>query len=119
MTDRPDIEGGELISVRAMDGGRGLRLRLRDRNGRPRTITLPSDWLGAMLAALPWPSEGDEVHAVASWSIDRGNGEDLLLTLRTPRGQAMTFALKPWQVAGMATIATYGGAAPVPRKSLH
>jgi hypothetical protein len=33
------------------------------------------------------------------------NGQHLVLTLRTP---AASFAMKPWQVQGMATIATYG-----------
>jgi hypothetical protein len=36
------------------------------------------------------------------------NGQDLVLTLRTPEGQSVSFAMKPWQVEGMATIATYG-----------
>jgi hypothetical protein len=47
--------------------------------------------------------------------MDRvGNGQDLVLTLRTPEGQAVSFAMKPWQVEGMATIATYGNAARSP-----
>jgi hypothetical protein len=47
------------------------------------------------------------------------NGQDLLLTLRTPEGVAMSFTLKPWQVEGMATIATYASAQRSQPKTLH
>ena len=36
------------------------------------------------------------------------NGQELILTLRTPEGLAFVRALKSWQIEGMATIATYG-----------
>ncbi|MGD0109823.1 MAG: hypothetical protein ABSC06_38240 [Rhodopila sp.] len=52
--------------------------------------------------------------------MDRiGNGQDLVLTLRTPEGQAVSFAMKPWQVEGMATIATYGNSGRRSEKTLH
>ena len=119
MTDAPDVDAVELISVRVPSGARSLRLKIRDRNGQPMTVSLPSDWLAAMLAALPWSLGGDEAHELASWSIDRTTGEDLLLTLRTAEGQAVSVAMKSWQIAGMATIATYGNAAPVPKQRMH
>ena len=119
MTDAPDIDATELVSVRAEPNGRRLRLKLRDGTGRITTIALPSNWLDAIVRSLPWPPSGNEAHTLASWSIDRTNGEDLLLTLRTAEGQAVSFAMKPWQIAGMATIATYGNADPRPKTMLH
>jgi hypothetical protein len=47
------------------------------------------------------------------------NGQDLLLTLRTPEGLAISFTLKLWQIEGMATIATYGGTNRVQPKTMH
>jgi hypothetical protein len=47
------------------------------------------------------------------------NGQDLVLTLHTPEGLAISFALKPWRVEGMATIATYGGSHRAQPKSLR
>jgi hypothetical protein len=48
-----------------------------------------------------------------------GNGQDLILTLRTPEGQAVSFAMKPWQIEGMATIATYGNASGTSAGPVH
>jgi hypothetical protein len=47
------------------------------------------------------------------------NGQELVLTLRTPQGQVVSFAIKPWQVEGMATIATYGNTAGIAERTLH
>ena len=102
------IEATELISVLASPDGTRLRLRVRDQDGRTVSFTLPACWLNGMLNALPRSSNTDRIHPLDSWSMDR-SGQDLVLTLRTPDGQAVSFAMKPWQVEGMATIATYGG----------
>ena len=119
MTDAADVDAVELISVRASQGARSLRLKIRDRNGKAMTMSLPADWLGAMLATQPWSFGGDAVHQLASWSIDRTAGEDLVLTLRTAEGLAVSFAMKPWQISGMATIATYGNTAALRKEPLH
>jgi hypothetical protein len=110
------IDAMELIGVRLSSDGKRLRLRMRDQNGQTVSLSLPACWLNAMLTALPGSHGPDKVHALDSWSMERlGNGQDLVLTLRTPEGQAIAFAMKPWQVEGMATIATYGNAAPLDR----
>ena len=109
MTDSHNIDAAELISVRARQDGRGLHLRFRDRAGRTFTVALPSGWLNEMLTALPCPLRGGEAVPLASWSVERGGGDALILTLRSPEGQVFTFAVQTWQIAGMATIATYGG----------
>lgn len=109
MAPGDEIDAVELLNVRQSADGRGLRLRVRDRTGRQSVVTLPMQWLNTMLGVVPQPPLGSEVQPVESWTIDR-TAKDLLLTLRTPDGQALTFAVKPWQVEGMATIATYGRA---------
>jgi hypothetical protein len=103
------IEATELTDLRVSADGKHLRLRVRDQNGQSVSLSLPVCWLNSLLNALPHPGLTGTVHPLDSWSIDRvSNGEQLVLTLRTPEGQAVSFAMKPWQVEGMATIATYG-----------
>jgi hypothetical protein len=114
------IEAIELIGLHLSSDGTCLRLRIRDRNGQVVTFSLPACWLNAMLGALPQSSSPNTVHPLDSWSMDRsGNGQDLVLTLRTPEGQSVSFAIKPWQVEGMATIATYGRSARMPPPTVH
>ena len=80
-----------------------------NQSGQTVSFSFPACWLNTMLNAVPDRPRPDTVHPLDSWSMDRvGNGQDLVLTLRTPEGQAVSFAMKPWQVEGMATIATYG-----------
>ena len=43
----------------------------------------------------------------------------MILTLRTPEGMAISFTVKPWQVQGMATIATYSGVPGMEPKLRH
>jgi hypothetical protein len=47
------------------------------------------------------------------------NGRDMILTLRTPEGMAISFTVKPWQVQGMATVATYGSTREPANRSIH
>ncbi|WP_428490483.1 hypothetical protein [Rhodopila sp.] len=112
------IEATELISVLASPDGTRLRLRIRDQDGRTVSFTLPACWLSSMLNALPRSSGADRVHPLDSWNMDR-SGQDLVLTLRTADGQEVSFAMKPWQVEGMATIATYGGSGRTLGTTIH
>jgi hypothetical protein len=120
MTDPSDIEAMELDSVHVSMDGRRLRLRVRDQSGRTVRLTLPASWLNSLLNALPRSDGGGVVHPLDSWSLDRTpNGQDLVLTLQTPEGKAVSFAMKRWQVEGMATIATYGSAAGNTQQTVH
>jgi hypothetical protein len=120
MTDPRDIDAAELDSVAVSADGRRVRLRVRDRTGRTVSFSLPANWLNSVLKALPRSSNSGVVHRVDSWSLDRTpNGPDLVLTLRTPEGHAASFALKSWQVEGMATIATYGAAVGTAQRTVH
>jgi hypothetical protein len=114
------IDAMELIGVRVSSDGKRLRLRVRDQNGQTVSFSLPTGWLNAMLTALPQSFATGTVLPLDSWSMDRiGNGQDLVLTLRTPQGQAVSFAMKPWQVEGMATIATYGNSERTSGTTMH
>jgi hypothetical protein len=120
MSDPRDIEAMELDGVHVTLDGSRLRLRVRDQSGRTVRFTLPANWLNSILKALP-QSDGDGVvHPLDSWSLDRTpNGQDLVLTLQTPEGKAVSFAIKRWHVEGMATIATYGSAAGKSQQTIH
>ncbi len=114
------IEASELIGVRMSPDGKRLRLRVRDQTGQAVSFSLPTCWLNTLLNALPQSTSPSTVHPLDSWSMDRvGNGQQLVLTLRTPEGQAVSFAMKSWQVEGMATIATYGSSVQAPETTVH
>ena len=120
MTGSRDIDALELDSVHASPDGQQLRLRVRDQTGRLVRFSLPARWLNSILNALPRTADTEVVHPLDSWSIDRmPDDSDLVLTLRTPEGQAVSFAIKPWQVEGMATVATYGSSAGAPKRVVH
>jgi hypothetical protein len=113
-------EATELIGVQTTSDGTHLKLRIRNEVGQIITLTLPASWLNTMLNALPPSSRIDAVHTLDSWSMARvGDGPDLVLTLRTPEGQAVSFAVKPWHVEGMATIATYGASGRTSNITIH
>jgi hypothetical protein len=114
------IDATDLITVRLSPDGKRLRLRIRDQSGQRVSVSLPACWLNALLSAVPPLGGGEAVHPLDSWSMDHvGIGEDLVLTLRTPEGQAISFLMKSWQVEGMATIATYGRPAETPDGTIH
>jgi hypothetical protein len=49
------------------------------------------------------------VHRVHSWRLEASaSPPGLTLTLQTPEGRVAAFSVTPGQVAGMATLATYG-----------
>jgi hypothetical protein len=119
-SDPLELIATELISLRLSPDRKSLRLRLRDQAGRIVELSLPGSWLNSMRNAMPLQVESGTVHPLDSWSMDRaGNGQDLVLTLRTPEGIAFSFTTKPWQLEGMATIATYGNASPSAVKTVH
>jgi hypothetical protein len=111
------IDATKLLGLRLSADRQCLRLRVRDKNGQALSLSLPVCWLNLMLNALPRTTGDNTIHALDSWSMDRlNNGQDLVLTLRTPEGESISFAMKPWQVEGMATIATYSSSA---RTTVH
>jgi len=115
------IDAADLIGVRLSADGKRLRLQVRDQSGQTISVSLPACWLNALLSTVPQLSAtAGTVHPLESWSMEPvGSGEDLVLTLRTPEAQAISFLLKPWQVKGMATIATYGGSGRASDETIH
>jgi len=120
LTDRIKIDATELLSARMSADRLRVLLTLRDEAGQNVTISLPAGCINTVLTALPRSPDTGPLHALDTWSMEPvGNGHDLVLTLRTPEGMAISFSAKPWQLEGMATIATYGRRTRVPDKSVH
>ena len=120
MTDRVRIDAAELLDVRLSSDRTRLVLRLRDQTGQSISLSLPMACLNAVMTAVPQQVETGTVHALDTWTMGPGeNGQDLVLTLRTPQGLAISFTTKPFQVEAMATIATYGRALPATAKTIH
>jgi hypothetical protein len=120
VTDTVKIDASQLAEVRLSADATRVTLTLLDDTKQKIQLSLPVDCLNAVVSAVPRRAEPEAVHRLDSWSMGVAeNGRDLLLTLRTPEGAAISFALKPWQVEAMATIATYGNAQRLPPKLLH
>ena len=87
------IDATELISVQLSTDRTCVRLRLRDRTGQTVSLSLPVSWMNTMLSTLPRQIESGIVHPLDSWSMDRTeNSQDVILTLRTAEGLAISFA---------------------------
>jgi hypothetical protein len=120
LTERVRIDAIELLDVRLSADRTRLVLRLRDQTGQSVSLSLPTACLNTVLTAIPQQVENGTVHSLDTWTMGPGeNGQDLVLTLRTPQGLAISFIAKPFQVEAMATIATYGRAHPTTAKSIH
>ena len=116
------VDAAELDWVEVTDDGRRLCLRLRDPAGRAVSVSLPVDRVNAVLTAVPRSStellagSAGQVFALDSWSLAHGQ-DGLVLTLHLADGAQITFAMKPWQLAAMASLA---GQAPArDRTRLH
>jgi hypothetical protein len=120
VTDKVKIDAQQVTEVRLSEDATRVTMTLLDATGNKVLLALPADCLNAVLSVVPRRAAPDVVHRLDSWSMGVAeNGQDLVLTLRTPEGTATSFTLKPWQVEGMATIATYGSAQRSPPKMLH
>ena len=120
MTEHSRIDATELDGVRLSPDGTRLILLVRDAAGQKVSLSVPVTCLNTMLRAMPQPAPMGARHALDAWSMAPAeNGRDMVLTLRTPEGLAVSFTIKPWQVQGMATVATFGVPQDVPPKSIH
>jgi hypothetical protein len=119
MTDRSRIDA-ELDGARLSPDGSRLILLLRDTAGQKVSLSLPTNCLNTVLTAAPQPAAPGTVHAVETWNMVPGEkGQDTILTLCTPEGMAVSFTLKPWQIQGMATVATFGSMRETSNRSIH
>jgi hypothetical protein len=121
MTDRSGrIDAAELSSAQLSPDGSRLILLMRDAAGRNVSLSLPADCLNTIRMAMPQRVETDATYALDSWSVvPAENGRDMILILCTPQGLAVSFAVKPWQVEGMATVAAHAHPRELPRRSVH
>ena len=109
-TSHVRIDAAELSRVDVSDDGTRLCLRLRDQAGKAASVSLPADCLNAVLTALPrgvleeaCGGQGP-VHRLDGWSLRQAE-HGLLLTLSLSDGASITFAVKPWQIAAIASLA--------------
>jgi hypothetical protein len=120
MTSKTAIEAVDLVGVRLSDDGWFVRAYFADKEGQTVSLTLPTECLSMLASVVPNRLDPDTVHVLHAWSMDHtANGEDLVLTLRTPDARTVSFLTKPWQVKGMATIATWSEANPAVLKPVH
>jgi hypothetical protein len=120
VTERVRIDAIELLDARVSDDRTRVILRLRDLAGQSISLSLPTACLNTVLTAVPQRVETGVVHPLDTWTMDPdANGQDLVLTLRTPQGMAISFTAKASQVEAMATIATYGRPHPPTARSIH
>jgi hypothetical protein len=115
----PDIDAVELISVGPTEDGSRLKLRVRARDGGVQSLAMPAKWLNDLVNAAPHPVLDGSARPLASWSMQAAVDGDLLLTLRTPEGEAFIFAVKPWQVQGIGTLAAHGHFDIMKKDALH
>jgi hypothetical protein len=120
LAEKVKVDADQMTEVRLSADGARVVMDMLDAQGQKVSLSLPTNCLNAMLSVLPRHAKPDSAHKLDSWNMGVAeNGQDLLLTLRTPEGLAISFTLKPWQVEGMATIATYGSAQRSQPKILH
>ena len=119
LTERVRIDATELIQAKLSPDSKRLQLTLRDQDGQSVSLSLPLACLNTVLTAMPRQAPAETVHRVDSWTMDQAPaGNDIVLTLRTPEGLAISFNTKRWQIEGMVTIATFG-MRPTSTKRLH
>jgi hypothetical protein len=120
MNDRTRIDATELDGVRLSSDGSRLILLLRDTAGQKVSLSLPVTCLNTVLTAMPRSAAMGARHSLDAWTMAPAeNGRDMILTLRTPEGLAVSFTIKPWQVQGMATVATFGQSGETPPRTVH
>ena len=109
---RTRIDAAAFIGAEMAVDGATLKFTLADRDGRTVVLVLPMACLGELLASLPAQAEvpAGAVREVRAWSLDGPPTAQsrLTLTLQTPEGQLLALRVTPGQIAGMATLATYG-----------
>jgi hypothetical protein len=121
MTDRRSrIDAAELSGAQLSSDGSRLILLMRDAAGQNVSLSLPADCLNTILTATPRQVEADAAYSLDTWSMAPAeNGRDMILTLCTPQGLAVSFVVKPWQVQGMATVAAHARPREAPPRSVH
>lgn len=122
-----DVIGEGLTSWSVSPCGRRVQLGFEDVRGRRCRLDLPFEAVSALLIAIPrilraaLRAKGDRsarvVQPLATWSVERAAGTgNLILTLATPTGFDVAFAVAPDQLEAMSEAAS---ATEVPRRVLN
>lgn len=110
-----EIVGRSLTTCQVDPSGESFRLNLESEDGTAASVVLPADCLRSLLMTLPALIERmlkaryqdntlKLVYPTGSWSLQQASGSDqTILTLSTPDGFAVAFALSPRDADGLAT----------------
>ena len=121
----PDVIGEGLTSWSVSPCGRRVQLGFEDVHGRRCRLDLPFEAVSALLMTIPrilraaLRARGDRsalvVQPLATWRVERAAGTgNLILTLATPTGFDVTFAVAPDQLEAMGEA----GSEPEPARQL-
>jgi hypothetical protein len=120
---RARVDATDFVRAEVTDDGERVVLTLAESGGGTVVLSLPASCVAEMVAALPRylpETTADIAHPVHSWRLEASPATaDLTLTLRTPEGRAAAFRVTSGQVAGMATLATYGALCRATAKSIN
>ena len=117
------IQARQLTTFQVAPDGRSVALNVTDEHAEPATLVFPSECLNELLMTLPdivhralrlrFRDESMRVvYPVGTWDVERGQtAGQLIVTLRTPDGFAVSFSLPALELVRMASRAT-GGDAP-------
>ena len=109
-----EIVGKTLTTCQVDQAGDVFRLNLEDTDGQPASVTLPIECLRSLLMTLPGVIEQalkaryrDDtlklVYPMGGWTLQAAAGtSNMILTLTTPDGFKVSFALSPEDADGLA-----------------
>ena len=109
-----EIVGKALTTCQVDPTGHSFRIVMEDADGRPASVVLPTDCLRSLLMTLPNVIEQalkaryrDDtlkiVYPMGGFSLQAAAGSDsLILTMTTPDGFKVSFALSPEDAGGLA-----------------
>ena len=110
-----EILGKALTTCQVDPAGDLFRLGFEGVDGRPSSVVLPVDCLRSLLMTLPGVIEQalkaryrDDtlkvVYPMSGWSLEAAAGSSsMILTMTTPDGFKVSFALSPEDAGGLAT----------------
>jgi hypothetical protein len=121
-----ELVGRMLTNSQVDSTGDSFRLNFEAIDGRPASVTLPVECLNSLLMTLPHLLEQalktryrDDslklVYPTGGWALEAAAGSNrLILTLNTPDGFRVSFALSPEDADGLASSLAGVDAAPLP-----
>jgi hypothetical protein len=123
------LRGERLTGWAVAPGGGHVELGFEDKAGQAQSLSLPVELLSALLMTIPRMLRqaldaqfGDGslriIHELGGWQLERAAGLDaVMLTMRTPDGFEVTFALPAAEAGNLA--ATLGDTAGRTRAAAH